>query len=567
MPSVPGGGVSRDSSMRQRSTLLLNLTLILSLAFSGTLSGFLFPSPVATGTSSSPVVSPGAASPNLASRRVKRERRHDRKQQNRQQDRKQKDRKADHKQNEKKQHRKKNRNKGEQLTEQGRIGDWKDQCAGPKVVRLKKTELCSHGPDPVPPGLASDQPAESLTTSESGQESAPIVCEPDGAAGFRVQVLYVRGSSSPPLSAGRLADIRIWVGDMGQIFQESAAETGGSRNLRFVQDPASPCQVAVDDVVVSTSALDDFDTMIAQLENKGYDEAERIYLSFVNADEYCGIGTLWDDDDPDGSANWNNFGPSYSRVDAGCWAGWVAAHEVMHNLGGVQLSAENSSGGFHCIDEYDIMCYSDAGGGVPQMQDVCHDVALNTTRFDCNDDDYFNTNPSSVTIPDNRVLTNFLAHWNPANNRFLIGAPDTPLPDDYASPRVVWTKPVGNGEQFAVGTGQIALEANATDDNEVDSVEFWRYDNQTEDWVFISEDDTAPYQSSMDVGALSPGPNYLSADAYDAVGHYDYEFIVLDKAGPTVTLPPVDPPTNKDKKKDKKKKHKKKGKHKKKKRR
>ncbi|HZA91135.1 MAG TPA: Ig-like domain-containing protein [Gemmatimonadales bacterium] len=549
--------------MRRRTTLLLNLALILSLAFSGTLSGLLIPTPVATGTSSVPVVAPGESSPDLSSRRVKRHRRHDRAQKDRQQDRKQKDRKAGRKQKDKKQDRKKDRNTGEQVTGQGRVGDWQDQCAGPNMVRLSKTELCTHGPDPAPSAFALDRADDSSSAPEV-EQLAPIVCESDGETGFRVQVLYVRGSSSPALSAGLLANIRARVGEMDQIFHDSAVENGNPpRNVRFVQDPVSPCQVGVADVVVTTSALNDFDTMIAQLADKGYDEADRIYLSFVNARTYCGIGTLWGDDDSDGTANWNNFGPSYSRVDAGCWVGWVAAHEVMHNLGGVQLSAKNSSGGFHCIDEYDIMCYSDAGEGVPQMQDVCKDVALNTTRFDCNDDDYYNTNPA----PDSDLTK----YWNPANNRFLIGAPVTEVPEGYEPPRVKWTKPVGNNQQFAVSAGQIALEAGATDDKGVVRVEFWRYDNEGEDWEIISEDDTAPYESSIDAGALSPGANYLSADAYDTSGRFDYELIVLAKASPTVSEPPPPPPptttNNNDKKKDKKDKKKKKGKHKKRKRR
>jgi hypothetical protein len=99
----------------------------------------------------------------------------------------------------------------------------------------------------------------------------------------------------------------------------------------------------------------------------------------------------------------------------------VAAHEVMHNLGGVQLSAPNASGGFHCIDEFDVMCYSNAGSGLPQMRIDCGESGRNTTRFDCGHNDYFHTNPAPGSY-----LANY---WNPTNNRFLIGAKlAAPLP-------------------------------------------------------------------------------------------------------------------------------------------
>ena len=71
--------------MGRRSISLLNLIVILSLAFSGTLSGLLLPNPVAAGTSSELGAAPGHASPELTSRRVKQEHKHDPGQQNRQQ--------------------------------------------------------------------------------------------------------------------------------------------------------------------------------------------------------------------------------------------------------------------------------------------------------------------------------------------------------------------------------------------------------------------------------------------------------------------------------------------------
>ena len=88
--------------MGRRSISLLNLTLILSIAFSGTLSGILVPSPVATGTSRARVAAPGHASPELTSRRVKREHKHDSRQENRQQNTKSKDGKGGREQKDKK---------------------------------------------------------------------------------------------------------------------------------------------------------------------------------------------------------------------------------------------------------------------------------------------------------------------------------------------------------------------------------------------------------------------------------------------------------------------------------
>src|SRR5215210_5599215 len=97
----PGPDASRKASMGRHSISLLNLTLILSLAFSGTLLGLLIPTPVAAGTSSAPGAVPGHAGPELTSRRVKLEHKHDPRQQNRQQDKKSKDGKAGREQKDK----------------------------------------------------------------------------------------------------------------------------------------------------------------------------------------------------------------------------------------------------------------------------------------------------------------------------------------------------------------------------------------------------------------------------------------------------------------------------------
>jgi hypothetical protein len=242
----------------------------------------------------------------------------------------------------------------------------------------------------------------------------------------------------------------------------------------------------------------------------------------------------------------------------------------MHNLGGVQDTAPNSSKGAHCIDEYDVMCYSDEPF-YPEMKTICGDPALDYSRFDCGNDAYFHTNP----LP-GHYLHN---HWNPANNRFLIGAGNITTPplaaNETVEPVVNWVAPVSNDHRYNVSEGIIALEATAEDGagSGVEQVEFWRYDNADKKWMLVEVDNTASsgvYESSIDVASLGPGENWLSADAHDAAGNWTYELIQVALAGGTTVSEPPPPPTtinNKDKKKDKKDKMKKKGKHKKRKRR
>ena len=235
---------------------------------------------------------------------------------------------------------------------ENRVGDWQEFCTGPDSIPLPSIDLCTHGADPVPAGFDIDQPVELLTDDAALQETAALSCDGDGQTGYRVQVLYVRASDASPRTVSPLASIRGWAGAADQIFRNSAADTGGIRGVRLVHD--GTCQPIVQEVTVSPAGDGNFSATVTELANQGYNRTDRIYLAFVDARVYCGVGTVWRDDRAN-SANWNNSGPSYSRVDNGCWSGSVAAHKLMHNLGGVQLSAPNTSGGYHCIDEWDVM--------------------------------------------------------------------------------------------------------------------------------------------------------------------------------------------------------------------
>jgi hypothetical protein len=291
-----------------------------------------------------------------------------------------------------------------------------DLCSGPYSVDLTASDLCTHGPDPAPPGLDITDPVAPLRSREARLGMESIGCEGDGQSGFRIQVLYVHGADVPSRYDEFRTSIQGWVAAMGQIVQAGAAETGGFRSPRFVHD--ATCQPTVTAVEVSPAGDGSFDATITALKTNGFNRTDRIYLAFVDttAAGYCGIGTVWNDDRANLDLNRNNVGPAFSRVDAGCWSGEVAAHEVMHNLGGVQHSAPNASGGFHCVDEWDVMCYQD--GPRASARVVCPDQTRDETGIDCNNDDYFHTNPPARSY--------LATHWNPANSRFLIGANELP---------------------------------------------------------------------------------------------------------------------------------------------
>jgi hypothetical protein len=193
---------------------------------------------------------------------------------------------------------------------------------------------------------------------------------------------------------------------MDEIFATSARMTGGYRRIRFVTDP--DCHLDVPHVVVPSGGTNTFRATIVALVNLGYNNTARKYAAFVDASVYCGIATVISDSRPTPD-NLNNHHIGYARVDNGCWSGAIAAHELVHNLGGVQYGAPNASGSWHCVDEFDIMCYSDAPF-YPSMKYVC--PVSHANLLDCNHDDYYHTDPPPASY--------LATHWNVADSAFLI---------------------------------------------------------------------------------------------------------------------------------------------------
>jgi hypothetical protein len=261
------------------------------------------------------------------------------------------------------------------------------QPSAPPVVAHSDVLPVGNGPPPIPP-----------------------VCVGNGTVGLRVQVLYVRGSDQPDRFADVLPELRAHAGVADAVFHESAAETGGDRRIRFVHEPfCGP--VAIDDAVVAPGDVHNFDRTVEVLRELGHTRPDRIYLVFLDSPEFwCGIAEFNQDDRP-GPVNTANVGNRFGLVTSQCWDGLIAAHELMHTIGGVQPSAPHSEGFAHCTDEWDLMCYDPDGGGPIAVTYVCADPA-HQSRFDCNHDDYFHTDPPAGSYLD--------SHWNPADSLFLV---------------------------------------------------------------------------------------------------------------------------------------------------
>ena len=368
--------------------------------------------------------------------------------------------------------------------------------------------------DPVPPGVSLDDPTDTAslyaradlampdqeqqvagdvppgTPSTAGltQHVAPS-CSGTGTDGKRVQALYVRETTTASRLTELLPLFRNEIANVDDVFAVSARQSGGERRVRWVH---SGCVPVVKEVVVADGALNaSFTDTIKALQSAGYTDRNRKYLAFVEANNLCGVGTMYED--PSRSTNYNDgYAASYSRVDEGCWSSSghsVAAHELTHNLGGVLASAPHSTKVGHCYDESDLMCYPD--GSAYPMRTVC--ASAQEQLLDCNGDDYFNTAP-----PAGSFLAN---NWNTASSGFLDTPAAAPAPDPLTVTATASTTSAETGDVVTA----TATSAEAT----------------TFRWT-ASQPCTLDGAATTQVGVLCPatvtGPVVLSVTASDSGG-------------------------------------------------
>ena len=311
---------------------------------------------------------------------------------------------------------------------------------------------CSHGPDAAPDGIdvrVAREPETALETALRPEPVTAAACTGDGTTGPRVQLVYANITGRTDRYASFAASFQTWAAAMDGVFDRSAAQTGGSRRIKFVHD--ANCTPIVARTTLSVAAGNDFQATVDELVSQGLSRNDRKYIVWVDANVYCGIGEVYSDDRA-GQNNYNNVYSLISRVDNGCWGALgqsVEAHELMHNLGGVQETAPNATAYNHCTDDSDRMCYPD-GSGEPMAQ-KCASAHENT--FDCNHDDYFSTAPPTGSY--------LATHWNTANSAWLStgqaaatvpGAPTgvTAVPGE-GSVSLSWTAPSSTGGQAVTG--------------------------------------------------------------------------------------------------------------------
>ena len=321
-------------------------------------------------------------------------------------------------------------------------------------------EYCTHGPDAAPAGVDVRVAQTAPMSAEQVAAAGDLVCDGDGTSGFRAEAIYVNLQGNASRYATYADSFRAWAASIQQEVAASTLEHDPSADplyYRFVHTPTAAdgtCDLVVHQVTLSQSADDSFSNTINELKALGFNAKDRNYLIWMDANRLCGIGTIYGDTRPDPSQNYNNIGyaASYSRADAGCW-NYAETHELMHNIGAVQNNAPNSSGGYHCNDDRDIMCYSDGGSkSALFISPSCSDGRFESL-LDCNGDDYFNPSPAAGTY--------LASNWNTADSAWLFSRPS-----GVTDPDPTPSAPVANADTAAVDEGRsvtIDVLANDTD--------------------------------------------------------------------------------------------------------
>lgn len=92
------------------------------------------------------------------------------------------------------------------------------------------------------------------------------------------------------------------------------------------------------------------------------------------------------------------------------------------------------------------------------------------------------------------------------------------VPDTQA-PSVTWLSPVSDEEVYYVSNEMVILEIQVSEDQEIDRVEYHRWDVPTQAYVQLATLSDAPYRFELDTRTINLGWNQINARAYDSAGN------------------------------------------------
>ena len=291
-------------------------------------------------------------------------------------------------------------------------------CDELKAVPAGHVPLCTHGPDRLKAVSGTGGQTPAAAPAAAGQ-----LCFDGGVDGPRIEVLYGIPLDRPNRYSSMLDTMQAVLAQVDANLE--ASDAGTSQHYRFLCEDG--VDVTIRDVTLlpvgddASFTYEDYVSSVANQVERGlgpvnFADPSRIYLAFVDqitdVYPYGGQASVYSDDRKDPAANFNNVPMAAKFSMTAYYDAGVVGHEIGHNIGAVQMSAPHSSGGFHCHDEYDLMCYNDGGsyflnGG--QLTFPCD--PSQAALMDCGHDDYYSAAPEA----DNYLAT----HWNTADSSFL----------------------------------------------------------------------------------------------------------------------------------------------------
>lgn len=257
---------------------------------------------------------------------------------------------------------------------------------GYEVTMPDGSRWFTHGGDFLP---ARDEPLVAAASGFAPERAPPCVDDPllDHHAHF----IYAYVAGAPDRSAQLAPELRRMVAEANGLLYQEGAELGAPVEYRFLCDADGRVRISVVPLPFPRGEARYVETA-AFLHAAGYANPHAKYWLFIDDKTSCGCGgiafaPLEPTRSPLNAANGGAiFGANYGYT--GSFGTLVHMHENGHNLGAVNSGAPDQSGGAHCNDGQDIMCYADGGWNSSYRGDVCARM-----RFDCDHDTYFHPDP------------------------------------------------------------------------------------------------------------------------------------------------------------------------------